>query len=126
MIFPHQDGSVNGTAYGIFLSSDLSSKIFCAVWHLSTAWLIAVNFSRHRMRNYFRIESIAHESKYVQIEKPQEQVIFLDDGGKLIKRFQHVEAKLKKYFGYVLFGSKSYFRVLHVMGDILSPSTPGS
>ncbi|OZJ03044.1 hypothetical protein BZG36_03711 [Bifiguratus adelaidae] len=91
-------GSVDGVAFGVFLTSDLSSKIFCAVWHISTVWLICVNFSRSRLRNWFRIETYAHEAAYVQVEKPQESVIFLDDGSKLLMFLKRWEVKVRHAF----------------------------
>jgi cation-transporting ATPase 13A3/4/5 len=89
--FSSIDGTVDGVVFGIFLASDLSSQIFAAVWHIGGAWFVVMNLTRHRMRNYFRIESYAHESPYVQIEKKQDQIVFLDDSGRWMKRLQAAE-----------------------------------
>ncbi|KAI9496322.1 hypothetical protein BDB00DRAFT_809960 [Zychaea mexicana] len=88
-------GDLGGAEFAIFLQSELSSKIFCAVWHIAAAWFVGVLLFRKRMVNYFRIESYAHASQYVQIERRQEEQVFLDDGNKLI-------AKLRKYEQFVV------------------------
>ncbi|KAI8583019.1 hypothetical protein K450DRAFT_225942 [Umbelopsis ramanniana AG] len=93
-------GTVDGTVFGVFLASDLSSDIFAAVWHIGGAWFVMMNLTRHRMRNYFRLESFAHESPYVQIEKKEEQIVFLDDSGKWMKRLQAAEQHVKRALGF--------------------------
>jgi len=93
-------GTINGQVFGIFLASDLSSQIFAAVWHIGGAWFVVMNLTRHRMRNYFRIESYAHESPYVQIEKTQDQIVFLDDSGKWMKRLQAAEQWASRILGF--------------------------
>ncbi|KAI8148399.1 hypothetical protein BJV82DRAFT_592002 [Fennellomyces sp. T-0311] len=83
-------GDLGGAEFAIFLTSDLSSKIFCVVWHIAAAWFAIVLLLRKRLVNYFRIESYAHTSSYVQVERRQEELVFLDDGNKWI-------AKLRKF-----------------------------
>lgn len=58
-----------------------------------------MNLTRHRMRNYFRLESYVHESPYVQIEKKEQQIVFLDDSGKWMKRLQAAEQRVKRALG---------------------------
>lgn len=93
-------GTVDGTVFGVFLASDLSSQIFAAVWHIGGAWFVLMNLCRHRMRNYFRIESYPHESPYVQVEKKQDQIVFLDDSGKWMKKLQAGEQWAKRVLGF--------------------------
>lgn len=92
------DGNLAGTEFAVFLTSDLSSKIFCAVWHIAAAWFFVVLMCRKRLVNYFRIESYAHNSSYVQVERRQEEQIFLDDGNRLIAKLREIEQRIVKRF----------------------------
>ncbi|KAI9315868.1 hypothetical protein BX666DRAFT_2028110 [Dichotomocladium elegans] len=89
-------GNLGGTAYAIFLTGDLSSMIFCAVWHIAAAWFGLVLLSRKRILNYYRIESFAHTSTYVQVERRQEELVFLADNNKLIAKMREAEQFLAK------------------------------
>lgn len=95
-LFGCTDGNLGGQAFAIFLTSDLSSKIFCAVWHIAAAWFATILFARKRIRNYFRIESFAHEAPYVQVERRQEEIIFLDDGSKWLAKLREIEQRIRK------------------------------
>ncbi|CAO3700091.1 hypothetical protein G6F70_001036 [Rhizopus microsporus] len=92
-------GTVTGVALQVFLSSDLSSKIFAAVWHISAAWFCIVMLTRKTIRNYFRIESYPHKCPYVQVERKQEELIFLDDGSKWLAKLRSIEQRIYKHFG---------------------------
>ncbi|KAI9321607.1 hypothetical protein BX666DRAFT_1903933 [Dichotomocladium elegans] len=91
-------GNLGGTEFAVFLASELSSKIFCAVWHIASAWFAVVLLSRKRLVNYFRIENYAHNAKYIQVERRQEEQIFLDDGNRLIAKLRQIERRLTKRF----------------------------
>ncbi|KAI9270803.1 hypothetical protein BDA99DRAFT_460449 [Phascolomyces articulosus] len=84
-------GDLGGAPFAIFLESELSSKIFCAVWHIAATWFACVLLFRKRLLNYFRIETYAHTSQYVQVERRQEEQVFLDDGNKLIAKLRYYE-----------------------------------
>ncbi|KAG1467446.1 hypothetical protein G6F56_004412 [Rhizopus delemar] len=92
-------GTVTGVALQVFLSSDLSSKIFVAVWHISAAWFCLVMFNRKTLRNYFRIESYPHTCPYIQVQRKQDELIFLDDGSKWLGKLRDMESYMIKRFG---------------------------
>ncbi|KAL1914669.1 uncharacterized protein VTP21DRAFT_8080 [Calcarisporiella thermophila] len=92
-------GAVTGATYGVFLTSDISMKVFCVVWHITLAWLIVVNHMRHRLQNYFRIEVSPNTGSYVQVERPQDPVILLDDDSKLLKTMRRLEGIVHRFFG---------------------------
>ncbi|KAK9762721.1 hypothetical protein K7432_011280 [Basidiobolus ranarum] len=92
-------GAVNGVAYGIFLTSDLSSKIFCAFWHVTTVWLIVLYLYSSSIRNYFRIQSLNEKGEYIQIKKKKDAVILLDDNSLLLRKLRQGEALFTRYFG---------------------------
>lgn len=88
---------MNGVELGIFLTGDLSSKIFAAVWHITGAWFCIVLVKRRTIRNYFRIESYPHGCPYIQVERKQDELIFLDDGNKWIARLRELESRASKF-----------------------------
>lgn len=100
---------MNGGALHVFLSSDASSKIFAAVWHISAAWFLTILVLRHRIQNYFRIESHLHSSPFIQVECKQDELVFLEDGSKwmsklreyekyVIERLRYTDTRLHKIF----------------------------
>ncbi|RCH94500.1 hypothetical protein CU098_004274, partial [Rhizopus stolonifer] len=88
-----------GGVYAVFLSGDLSSKIFCAVWHIAAAWFCLIMLKKKTIRNYFRIESYPHKCPYVQIERKQDELIFLADGSKWISKLRDIEQRVIKRLG---------------------------
>ncbi|KAF7723970.1 hypothetical protein EC973_001486 [Apophysomyces ossiformis] len=92
-------GTLSGTPLSVFLSSDTSSKTFTAVWHIAAAWFCLVMFCRKRIRNYFRIESYAHKCPFVQVERKQEEIVFLDDGSRWLARLRQTEQQAIKRLG---------------------------
>jgi hypothetical protein len=93
------DGVLNGGALHVFLSSDSSSKIFCAVWHISAAWFLTVLLFRHRIQNYFRIESHLHSSPFIQIERKQDELVFLEDDSKWMAKLREFEKVAIEHLG---------------------------
>lgn len=92
-------GTLNGLPLSVFISSDVSSKTFAAVWHIAAAWWSVMLFSKKTIRNYFRIESYPHKCPYVQVERKEEELIFLDDGSKMIARFRELEQRVIRRLG---------------------------
>lgn len=93
------DATLGDEAFAVFLTSDLSSKIFSAVWHISAAWFCIMMVNKKTIRNYFRIEYYAHKCPYVQVERKQDELIFLADGSKWISKLRQVEQRVTKRFG---------------------------
>ncbi|KAI8099031.1 uncharacterized protein BX664DRAFT_320215 [Halteromyces radiatus] len=89
-----------GVELYVFLTGDLSSQIYCVVWHVSGAWFAVLLMTQQRLRNYFRIESYAHTCPYIQVERKQDPLIFLDDGSKWLAKFREIEAKFVQRFGW--------------------------
>jgi cation-transporting ATPase 13A3/4/5 len=90
---------LNGVELGVFLSGDLSSKIFCAVWHITAAWFCVMMLTKKTIRNYFRIESYPHKCPHIQVERKQDELIFLDDGNKWIAKLRDIEKRAVSYLG---------------------------
>ncbi|KAG2204786.1 hypothetical protein INT47_004061 [Mucor saturninus] len=92
-------GTLGDIELAIFLTSDLSSKIFAAVWHISAAWFCVMIFAQNTIRNYFRIESYPHKSPFVQVERRQEGQIFLADNSKWLAKLREIEGRVTKRLG---------------------------
>ena len=88
-----------GGQFAIFLSSDVSSKVFSAVWHIAAAWFCLVMLKKKTIRNYFRIESFPYKCPYVQIERKQDELIFLADGSKWISKLRAFEQRVNERLG---------------------------
>ncbi|KAI9308568.1 hypothetical protein BJ944DRAFT_174600 [Cunninghamella echinulata] len=93
-------GNLGGAELAIFLTGDLSSQIYCVVWHISGAWFAAILITQQRLRNYFRIESYAHKCPHIQIERKQDPLIFLDDGSKWLAKLRQWESVFIERFGW--------------------------
>ncbi|GAN11385.1 P-type ATPase (P-ATPase) Superfamily [Mucor ambiguus] len=92
-------GKLHGGVLHVFLSSDASSKIFCAVWHIAAAWFATIMLFRSRIQNYFRIESHLHTCPFVQVERQQDETVFLEDDNKWISQIREIEQRVTKRFG---------------------------
>ncbi|KAI8061941.1 hypothetical protein BDF21DRAFT_389640 [Thamnidium elegans] len=92
-------GTLTGVALDVFISSDVSSKTFTAVWHIAAAWFCIVMFTKKTIRNYFRVESYPHKCPYVQVERRQESLIFLADGSKWLSKLRDIEGRVTKRLG---------------------------
>ncbi|KAK9694308.1 hypothetical protein K7432_013467 [Basidiobolus ranarum] len=92
-------GAVNGVAYGVFLTSDLSSNIFCAYWHVAALWLVVLYLFSPTIRNYFRIQSLVKDGGFIQVKKKKDPVILLDDNSLLLRRLRQGEELFTRYFG---------------------------
>lgn len=93
------DGTLTGVPLQVFISSDVSSKVFAAVWHIAAAWFCLIMATKKTIRNYFRIESYPHKCPYVQVERKQDELIFLADGSNWISKLRAIEQSVTKRLG---------------------------
>ncbi|KAI8379410.1 uncharacterized protein BYT42DRAFT_568700 [Radiomyces spectabilis] len=101
-------GYVNGIPYGLFYDSyDLSSKAFCLIWFLSTAWYLVLNLLRSKLRNFFRIRHSLDVATVVQIEKPRQVLHMLNAGGSdaspALQRLQSIESAIRRHLKFDMF-----------------------
>ncbi|KAI8976751.1 hypothetical protein BDB01DRAFT_852965 [Pilobolus umbonatus] len=92
-------GTLTGVVTGVFLESVLIHKIFSAVWHIAAAWFCVIMFFKKSIRNFFRVESYPQKCPYVQVERKQEQLIFLDDGSPWLEKLRKLEQRVTDKFG---------------------------
>lgn len=92
-------GAIGSKFYSVFLSSELVSKIFVVVWHLSGLWLAILFVCRDRLRNYFRLRCDMKLAQVVQIEKYPAQVILSASLTPLFLSFKRVFDQLTHLLG---------------------------
>ncbi|KAJ1673591.1 hypothetical protein EV182_004935, partial [Spiromyces aspiralis] len=93
-------GKLDGTPFGVFLSSKTSSAIFIFVWHLAAAWLGVVTACQHRIKNYFRIECGLPSAHYIQVEERRQEVTMMESRSRLLDRIRYYERLAKRFVGF--------------------------
>ncbi|RKP27439.1 hypothetical protein SYNPS1DRAFT_32456 [Syncephalis pseudoplumigaleata] len=74
-------GLVTGVSYGVMLSSDLSSAVFVALWHVLAVWLVVLNLLHSQLSNYFRLGTTLSQAHFVRVAKPHPATSMLDIDG---------------------------------------------
>ncbi|KAI7898313.1 uncharacterized protein BX663DRAFT_525395 [Cokeromyces recurvatus] len=85
-------GTLGGEQLAVFLTGDLSSKIFAAVWHLAAAWFCIIMLTKKEF-------SYPHTCPFVQVERKQDELVFLADGSKWISKLREIEQRVTKQLG---------------------------
>ncbi|PVU99625.1 hypothetical protein BB559_000550 [Furculomyces boomerangus] len=91
-------GSFGHLAFGDF---GLLNRTFVYIWCFTTAWVFTVRVFMNRIRNYFRIETLPSEAKYVQIEYKYETLVLTSDqeNSYFFKHIKRAEENFKSLFG---------------------------
>lgn len=87
-------------------SYPLSSKAFCVLWFLSTAWYLILNLFRAKLINFFRLRHCLESAHYIQIETPRKVLQMLQEGnneGGLVSYIQALETQLRATLGFNVF-----------------------
>ncbi|OMJ26892.1 putative cation-transporting ATPase 13A5 [Smittium culicis] len=91
------NGSPSSLAYG---DNALLNRTFIYIWCFTTAWIFSVRVFMHRIRNFFRIETFASESRYIQIEYKHHTInLSNDESSNISKRVKRAEENFKSFFG---------------------------
>ncbi|CAO3599770.1 unnamed protein product [Absidia cylindrospora] len=78
----------------------IQSATFIGMWYIFFFWFAGLTIFRARLLNFFRIQCTYAQGHYVQIEKKQEAVIFLQDQSNFLLDFvRHLEITTKRLFG---------------------------
>ncbi|ORZ26131.1 hypothetical protein BCR42DRAFT_364782 [Absidia repens] len=78
----------------------IQSATFIGMWYIFFFWFAVLTLFRSRLLNFFRIQCPYGQGHYLQIEKKQEAVIFLQDQSNFLLDFvRHLEITTKKLFG---------------------------
>ncbi|KAL1920902.1 uncharacterized protein VTP21DRAFT_11537 [Calcarisporiella thermophila] len=93
-------GALTGKEFDVYLGFKMSSAIFIAVWYATAIVVLALNISRLRIRNFFRLQSAPRYGQWVQVEKQQQALILLEDNSQLLQLVRRIESILKRAFGW--------------------------
>ncbi|KAJ1967987.1 hypothetical protein IWQ62_001520 [Dispira parvispora] len=78
----------------------LSNHTMIMCWYASTFWFLALNITRFRLRNFFRIKCAPQDGNVVQIERYVEPTILSGTKSILLKLVRRLEQRCKKFFGW--------------------------
>ncbi|KAI8076794.1 uncharacterized protein BX664DRAFT_343939 [Halteromyces radiatus] len=87
--------------YALFNGNALvQSSTFMGMWYIFFFWFAGITIFRFRLPNYFRLQCSYAEGHYVQIERKQEGIIFLQgQSNKVMDFVRYLEATGKHIFG---------------------------
>lgn len=88
-------------------SYPLSSKAFCVLWFLSTAWYLILNLFRDKLVNFFRLRHSLETAHYIQIETPRNVLQMLQENSNedrsAVSYIQALETQLRSLLGFNVF-----------------------
>ncbi|KAJ1984505.1 hypothetical protein H4R33_004357 [Dimargaris cristalligena] len=94
-------GALLGEAFALtHQTSALSSQLFIISWYLMVAWFITLNITRHRLRNFFRIQTRPAEGHFIQVEQQLAPLILLDDNSVILRHIRRIETSIKSLVGW--------------------------
>ncbi|KAL1923032.1 uncharacterized protein VTP21DRAFT_9408 [Calcarisporiella thermophila] len=93
-------GNINGRSYGLFFESFyISSVNFIIVWYIAALWLIVLNVSRGRLRNFFRLQCMPTNAQFIEVTKKQKPMHLVEDSSRALYWLHKFENKFKLALG---------------------------
>jgi cation-transporting ATPase 13A3/4/5 len=77
----------------------VQSSTFMGMWYVYFIWFAAITLFKNRISNFFRIQCTYAEAQYVQVERQEPSLIFLQDDDVVMKFVRYLEDTGKKAFG---------------------------
>lgn len=77
----------------------VQSSTFIGQWYVFFIWFACFTVFKSRIPNFFRIQCSYKECKYVQVERKEPAIIFLDDEDMIMGFVRYMEKTLKHIFG---------------------------
>ncbi|KAI9322428.1 hypothetical protein BX666DRAFT_2147537 [Dichotomocladium elegans] len=77
----------------------IQTSTYIGMWYIFTGWFIALVLFRDRLPNFFRIQCDDTEGEYVQVEKDEPAIIFIEEGNSIINFVRYLERVLKSRLG---------------------------
>lgn len=77
----------------------VQSSTFIGQWYIFFIWFAALTIFRNRLANFFRIQCTYAQGQYVQVERMEPAIIFLEDDDKIMSFVRHLEKAAKHIFG---------------------------
>ncbi|KAI7860460.1 hypothetical protein BDC45DRAFT_474316 [Circinella umbellata] len=88
------------TEYLLFRGNQtVQASIFIAMWYIFFGWFAALVMFQHRLPNFFRIQCTYSEGQYVQVEKDEPAMIFLEADDFIMRSVRRLEQWGKKIMG---------------------------
>ncbi|RCI03520.1 hypothetical protein CU098_010396, partial [Rhizopus stolonifer] len=80
-------------------SAVVQSSTFIAMWYIFFIWLASLTIFKSRLPNFFRIQCAYYQGQYVQVERKEPSIIFLEDDDKIMAFVRRLESIGKRMFG---------------------------
>lgn len=77
----------------------VQSSTFMGMWYVYFIWFAVVTIFKSRLPNFFRIQCTYAEGQYVQVERQEPSLIFLEDDDAIMKFVRNLENTMKHVFG---------------------------
>ncbi|OBZ81777.1 hypothetical protein A0J61_10175 [Choanephora cucurbitarum] len=89
------------TNYALFRGySVVQTSTFIGMWYILFLWFISLTAFKHRLPNFFRIRCIYEQGNYVQVERKEPALIFLEDQSSMIMdTVRYLEKAVKECIG---------------------------
>jgi cation-transporting ATPase 13A3/4/5 len=88
----------------------VQSSTFMGQWYIFFIWFASLTIFRSRLSNFFRIQCTYSQAQYVQIERKEPAIIFLEDNDRIMTFVRYLEETGKRMFGLDVVVSTSYLR----------------
>lgn len=77
----------------------VQGSTFIAMWYIFFIWFALLTIFKNRLSNFFRIQCTYAQGEYVQVERMEPDIIFLEDDDKIMKLVRLLEKNAKHMFG---------------------------
>ncbi|KAI8393681.1 uncharacterized protein BYT42DRAFT_541902 [Radiomyces spectabilis] len=77
----------------------VQSSTFIGQWYVNFIWFACLTIFKSRIPNFFRIQCTYAEGHYVQVEKMEPAIIFLEDDDIIMDSVRWLEKTFKHFFG---------------------------
>ncbi|KAI9276272.1 hypothetical protein BY458DRAFT_472850 [Sporodiniella umbellata] len=77
----------------------VQSSTFMGMWYVFFLWFASLTVFKSRLPNFFRIQCSYDEGQYVQVERKESSIIFLDDEDRVVQFVRYLEKMGKEAFG---------------------------
>ncbi|KAG1034255.1 hypothetical protein G6F25_009812 [Rhizopus arrhizus] len=77
----------------------VQSSTFMGMWYVFFIWFACLTVFKSRLPNFFRIQCPYDEGQYVQVERKEASIIFLEDEDPVVRSVRYLERLSKEAFG---------------------------
>ncbi|RCH91984.1 hypothetical protein CU097_010719 [Rhizopus azygosporus] len=77
----------------------IQSSTFIGMWYVFFLWFACLTIFKSRLANFFRIQCTYDEGQYIQIERKEASIIFLEAEDSIVRFVRYLEKMAKKASG---------------------------